>query len=228
MKFITLLVFTLTINAYFCQNRKQVRIIDSASYVSQIDSLKSLFGYNKKIPRNHELSILLALSYYPELDSSRIIFKESKISTTLNARPTTLSLLFRKKTNRKYIVRINSVKKDSLVTLNEVPFNAKIGLFGHEFNHFIDYRKRNLIGVTKRLLAYTNKKSKERFEKKIDSLTIKRGLGWQLYDWSFYVLHKSDAKLEYKKFKRMIYLEPKEISAIIKKKKKAKRTKQGS
>ena len=48
-------------------------------------------------------------------------------------------------------------------------------------------------------------------------MTIKRGLGWQLYNWSFYVLYESDAKLEYKEFKKTIYLEPEEISEIINK-----------
>lgn len=197
------------------QGKKQVRIIDSVSNSKKIESLESLYGFNKKIPIKHELPCLIALSYFPELAHSAIIFKESKISTTLNARPTTLSLLFRNKKKRKYIVRINSKQKDSLVTLNDVPFNAKIGLLAHEFNHFIDYSEKNIFGIIKRLFSYSNKKSKERFEKEIDSMTIKRGLGWQLYDWSEYVLNKSDAKLKYKNFKKEIYLEPEEILEII-------------
>ncbi len=215
MKVFLILLFTIVSAVCLGQYKEQIKSIDSVSYRSQIDRLRKRFGQNKTIPKKHELSILLALSYYPELIGVKIVFKDSKISTTLNARPTTLSLLFRKKQHRKYIVRINTKQKDSLVTLNEVPFNAKIGLFGHEFNHFIDYERLNLFGVMKRLFSYTNKKSKEKFEKEIDLMTIKRGLGWQLYDWSFYVLNRSDAKIKYKAFKKLIYLEPEEILEII-------------
>jgi hypothetical protein len=124
-------------------------------------------------------------------------------------------LIFRKKSKRKYVVRINNSAKDSIVILDSVPFNASIGLFGHEFNHFVDYSTRNIFGVIGRLIAYSSKKSKEKFEKEIDVMTINRGLGWQLYDWASFVLNESNATEEYKDFKRLIYLEPDEIKALI-------------
>jgi hypothetical protein len=216
------LIFLLLIGtfSYYCfgQNYGQIRIIDSLSYSSITDSLKNLYGYNKKIPAEFDLPILLALSYYPELDSSCIIFKKSKIKTTLNTRPTIYSILFLPKTKRKYVIRINNNLKDSIITLNEVPFNAEIGLFGHEINHIIDFRSKGLFGIIYRLISYTNNESKEKFEKEIDKGTIYRGLGWQLYDWSYFVLNGSDAKKKYKEFKKMIYLEPDEIHDIIMKK----------
>jgi hypothetical protein len=188
---------------------------DSAAFAVKIDSLRNLYGYNKTYPKEHELSILIALSYFPELDSSEIIFKKAKITTTLNARPTLLSLLFKPKYKRKYMIRINKKHKHGQIYLNQIPFNAKIGLLGHEFSHFIDYRRKNILGLDLRLFSYAFLKSRASFEKKIDEMTIKRGLGWQLYNRSDYVLNESDANRYYKRMKRLVYLTPAEILFLI-------------
>ena len=197
------------------QDLKNRREIDSTFCATKIDSLQKVTGFNKEITSQYKLPALIALSYFPELDSTRIIFKQKKIKTTLNSRPTIWSMIFRKRANRKFIIRINNRKEDSLVLLSVVPFNAKIGLLGHEFSHIIDYQNKNISGVFKRGWSYRNKKKKELFEKEIDSITISRGLGWQLYDWSVYVLEKSEARQEYKAFKKDIYLEPDEIKKLM-------------
>jgi hypothetical protein len=193
-----------------------VRTYDETRCALMLDSLRENFGRNKKdVPKEFETSVLVALSFYPELVNSKITFKYLKISTSMNARPTLGSLLFRRKAQFRYVVRINNSKKDSTLHVKDVPFNAQIGLFGHEFFHFVDYRNKQSFHITKRLLAYTNDLKKEKFEKEIDLGTISRGLGWQLYDWSNYVLHESNATKEYKDFKRLIYMEPEEIEKAI-------------
>lgn len=197
------------------QTAQQTRFIDSLRWHTKTDSLRKIYGIGKKIPAQYELSVLIALSYFPELKKSTIIFKSAQINTTLNARPTTLSVILRKKTKRKYIIRINTSERDSVVTFNQVPFNARIGLLGHEFNHFIDYRRRNAFQIINRLMDYTTPERKQKFEQEIDRMTIRRGLGWLLYDWSVFVLQKSNASKSYKRYKRHIYLEPQEIKAII-------------
>jgi len=191
------------------------RTFDSLSIVKQHKELHELFGFNKLLIKELEYSSLIALSFFNELDSTRIEFRKKSIKTTLNVRPTVSSLFFRKKAKRKYIIRINDNVNTPDITVDEVPFNAQIGLLGHEFCHIVDYQSRNFFQVIGRLFSYTSKKSKERFEKEIDQLTISKGLGWQLYDWSYYVLHTSDATNEYKNFKKQIYLEPDEIISII-------------
>lgn len=193
------------------QHKEPYTLSDS----TQLKELDQKYGFKKEIPEIYKLPILLALTYFPELDSSRIVFKEAKIKTTLNARPTIGSLLFRNRHNRKYIVRINTTKRDSAVLLQDVPLNAIVGLFGHEFCHFIDYNKKGLFGVLGRLFNYASKKAKEKFEKEIDQMAIERGLGWQLYEWSFYVLHHSNASVDYKAYKELFYLEPEEIEELI-------------
>jgi hypothetical protein len=181
----------------------------------QLDSLASIFGFGKTVPDPYALAFYTALSYFPELDSSEITFKEARIKTTLNARPTFASLLFRKRTNRKYVIRINTRNQDSLIFLKDVPFVACIGLFGHELTHFLDYRQRSFGGVLKRLFSYSSLKGKEKFEKEIDSMTVSIGLGAQLHAWSNYVLNESKGSAKYKAYKKLVYLEPEEILKLI-------------
>ncbi|WP_052311266.1 hypothetical protein [Bernardetia litoralis] len=185
--------------------------IDSSQHCTVIDSLEFIYGQNKQIPEKYKLAILIALSYYPELIETPITFKESFIKTTLNARPTISSLCLKNKSKRSYVVRINNSQKEGMITIDEVPFNASIGIFAHEFSHFVDYQNRNFRGVLKRLWAYTSKKRKAIYEKEIDSMTVARGLKWQMYDWSYYAIFQSKASDSYKLFKKNTYLKPKEI-----------------
>ncbi len=215
MKYFLIILFC---GIYFIsssQEYNQIRILDSTSLSIKQNDFKRLYGFNKEIPQEYELSILLALSYLTELDSVRIILKKSRIKTTINVRPAFPSIFYNNRAMRKYIIRINTSKKDSIILLKDTPFNAKVGLFGHELNHIVDYESRNLFGILQRLFSYTNKKGKEKYEKEIDLMTINRNLGWQLYDWSFYILNESNATAKYKKFKREIYLEPSEILELI-------------
>jgi hypothetical protein len=209
-------VFTSIFLFSFILGYNQIRTLDSLQYKSKVDSLSILYSNQKDIIQDHKLATLLALSYYPELKDTRIEFKKSKIKTTLNVRPTIMSLLFRTKDNRLYRIRINNQVKDSIIDFNIIPFNAKIGLLGHELSHIKDYSQKNIFGIIKRLVSYSNQKTKSEYEKEIDLMTIEKGLGWQLYDWSHYVLNKSNAKTKYKTFKKEIYLSPKQIESQIK------------
>jgi len=176
--------------------------------ILELNEMENQMGLNKKIPLEYSKSVYHALSYFPELKHTHIRFKYQKIGTTLNARPTIFSLLFRKKESRRYVVRINKCIGDSIINLSSVPYNAQVGVLGHEFSHFIDYSQKGLWGIFKRLISYTNKKGKEKFEKEIDQLTIDRGLGWQLHSWAHLVLFESNVDDKYKKLKREIYLTP--------------------
>jgi len=183
--------------------------LDSLYCASEIDSLQTNFGLNKEIIVPYRLSILKTLSYYPELKNSRIKFKKAKLKTSLTTRPTFFSLLFRAKKNRRYIVRIDD--DSDKIRIKDASFNAQIGVFGHELSHIVDYSQRNAWGVFGRGFAYLSKKKKENFEKHIDRLTIEHHLRMQLYDWAIFVLNSPNGTEEYKLFKRVFYLEPKEI-----------------
>ena len=172
---------------------------------------KELFGKNKVIPSELETPILYALSFFPELSEAHIQFKQKKIKTTMNARPTFGSMLFRKSSNYSYVVRINTRQIDSVIQVKDIPVNALVGVFGHEFCHFIDYHIHKKKHLVKRAFDYGSKKRKASFEKEIDRMTISRGLGCYLYKWSSFVLFESNAKASYKSFKQTTYLQPHEI-----------------
>lgn len=196
--------------------QEKLQKIDSLKQAVEIDYLRRNFSNNKMITKDFELEILTALSYFLELINTKIKLKKANIKTSLNARPTVLSLIFRKRNNRNYVIRFSSAAKNGSVTFDKASFNAKVGVIGHELCHFIDYQNRDFVGVLARLFQYTNKNSKEKYEKEIDRMTIEHGLGFQLYEWSKFVLFESEASKEYKEFKAEIYLEPHEILDILK------------
>ncbi len=181
----------------------------------QVLQVKHEMKKNKKILPDFQDEIYHTLSFFPELKNTHIRFKYQKLSTTLNARPTIYSLLFKRKENRRYVVRINNSQKSTSVQLSEVPYNARIGVLAHEFSHFIDYSEKGIWGITKRLISYTRKNSKAKFEQEIDTLTIERGLGWQLHDWAYTVLHDSNIGTKYRKLKEEVYLTPSKIRSCL-------------
>lgn len=210
------IVFSFLFSGFLAQSQvEQVRTLDSTAFASRLDSLRENCSYRKTFLPQFETEIISALSYYPELDSTRIIFKEAKIKASLNARPTIGSLLFRKRANRKYVIRIKPNTGDSVATLDQVGFNGAVGVLGHELNHIVDYSSRGIFRIIGRLFNYTNKKGKRRYEGEIDRMTVVKGLGWQLFDWEDYVLNKSNAKAKYKAYKRAVYYSPDEVITII-------------
>jgi hypothetical protein len=164
------------------------------------------------------LPIEIARFFFPELDSTRIKIKEIKIKGSFNAttRPAFFSLFFNGKSNRKYIIRVNSTAINNKIRIDRMPFNALIGLFGHEISHILDYSVMSNCQIVWLGFSYLSRGYKEKYEKNIDQITIIKGLGWQLYDLEKYVLDNVHYSEEYKKYMKDIYLEPSEIEHLIK------------
>lgn len=214
---ILFLLFTTFISFDGISQRERYRnSIDSTSQSRKLASFIARFGHNKKVDSAYILSFYTALSNFEgELDSTKITLKEASINTSLNARPTVGSLLFRKRENRHYVIRINNNTKSKIPLLKDADFDARVGVFGHELCHLQDYNKREFSGVMERLFAYTSRKEKSKYEKEIDSMTIWKGLGWQLFAWEKYVQESEVTTEEYKSFKRDIYYTPNEILGKI-------------
>ncbi len=170
-------------------------------------------------PDEYKLQMLAALSYYPELRNTPIKVKYSNLETTATCRPAIPSIFTIRKSKsharRKYIIRINKKENFSGVLMKDVPLNAQIGVLAHEIAHIVDYERRSHVGLLKRALDYLEENRKKRFEYQIDKLTIEHGLGWQLYDWADYAMHKSKASEKYKAFKKRIYMGPADIEMHI-------------
>lgn len=153
-----------------------------------------------------------AFSYYPELKDVDIRFKEKKLKTTMAARPSFWSI-FKPDKKRVYYIFINNDKDNpNTVLLNELPENAQIGVIGHEYAHILDYESKSKLELVGYGFKYlTNKKFKKNLENQIDKITIARGLGWQVYNFSSYVFNDASVTQEYKDYKKMFYFTPVEI-----------------
>ena len=193
-----------------------IRCLDSSHYIENLESIKSIYTLNKSIDSSIELSFYTAISNLnQDLSNARIEVKYCSIGTSLNARPTIVSLLFKRKEKRKYVIRINNKRKSDIPLFEDASFNAQVGVLGHELCHIIDYSNRKFGGILKRMFDYSTKERKSIYEKEIDSMTICSGLGWPLYDWEMFVQNSPVATPEYKEFKREIYYTPQEIAIKI-------------
>lgn len=188
--------------------KRAPRIITPAPYQDKMDSMRTNFGQNKKLDKQYELPALIALSYYPELTTTKIKFVTKKLKSTMAARPSGLNFL-RRKGKRTYKVLLNNVNPE--VPLDSASFNAKVGILGHEFAHIVDYEKKSVVTLIANGFAYANKKYRAKFERATDQRTIDHGLFWQCYDFSVYVFSYKRANPAYLAYKRKVYMTPEEI-----------------
>ena len=148
----------------------------------------SEFISNKKIPESIRSQALRALSFYPELKNTHIIFRFRKRRTPLSSRPQVLST-FKKKENRKYVITIStkSNKKLAPILFFNLPYNAQIGVLGHELGHITTYDTMHTGQLLSLIFKLLSSKYTDEFEFNTDLIGINHGLGYQLLDWSKYV-----------------------------------------
>lgn len=193
----------------------QDNLLDPGYQKSILDSLREEFGTNKNYPRKYEVSILTALSYYPELKDVSITFRRKNIRTTMSALPHGLFLIT-KDEKRKYVINIGTNGGISSLLLPELSFNARVGVIGHELAHVIDYEtmsKGELIKFSADYLFSRDKRSK--IEQNTDKIAIGKGLGEQVYFFSDYVFNHAKVPRKYLKYKERIYFSPEEIANIL-------------
>ena len=190
------------------------RNMDSAELSYKLPILENEFSKNKKLIDDYKLPTLIALSYFPELKDVHISFVKRKINTTMQCRPRILSTFSKK--NRRYVILVNDNENFKGILTKHVSFNSQVGLIGHELAHIVDYENSRLKQIIGRAFDYTKDHRKKCFEHEIDSITIARGLGWQLYDFTYFSLNNPISTDEYKAFKRKIYMTPRRILEKIK------------
>nr|WP_299000316.1 hypothetical protein [uncultured Allomuricauda sp.] len=146
------------------------------------------YSLKKKFPKEIETQVLTALSFYPQLLDTRIKFRFKKRKTPLTSRPRIMHVFLPKKW-RTYVITISSETTESFapILFSQLPYNAQIGVLGHEIAHILDYRAQTsfqLIGLGFKL----GKPSfVDRFEFETDKRAVTQGLGYQLLDWSSFV-----------------------------------------
>lgn len=179
-----------------------------AQYFEEL-SLNKLFEERFLVPT------LTALNYYPELSETSIQIIEKNIKTTMLCRPKT-NFIFKQKDKRDYLIAIdNKLINNKGVLLDSIPFNSQIGVIGHELGHIIDYSGKTNMGVIFTGIGYLFPNYRRRLEEKIDRIGVEHGLGYQIQDFSDFVLNRSNASEKYLKYKLKYYFTPAQIMNVI-------------
>jgi len=205
MKYPTCLIFFICVTFNVgAQVKFAPMSLKEKEYSLYTDSLEKKYSHKKKITSDCHLQSLIALSYFPELENTRIKFKQKKIKSTAQARPTILSS-FRNKKKRKYLIILNKNEQHDAPLYGEFTFNAKVGLIGHELAHISKFTETGFFKLLKDGIKYRKKEFKSSFEKDTDKRTIEHGLGWQIYDFSSQLQAKPDVPESYKEYKQKMY-----------------------
>lgn len=192
-----------------------VKNIDPDSVGQRIGDLKKQYGENKDIPDELQAAFYAAIAYYPMLSDVPVKVKQRDIKTTMQCRPR-WDFLLRKKDKRHYKILVNNkVENNEGVLFEHLPFNARVGVFGHELAHILDYKNKTNLQMIRFGAEYLNDEKRRIIENGIDQLAIEHGLGYQIKDFSSYVFEESDASDAYLMYKLKYYFRPLQIRKIM-------------
>ena len=161
---------------------------DPAIESSHYDSLLTIYGNNKTLAPGFELQCLLALSHYPELKAVPIEFRVQPAFLPLSSRPDPVSLLV-PWMKRSYLVIISDKSKDFFepILLKNTPFNDQVGIIGHELGHTLFYQDKSALQLAIIAFRYQYDSFITPFERETDKRAIAHGLGYQMYDFAYFV-----------------------------------------
>lgn len=179
-------------------------------------SLQDQILQNKTFPEKYRSQIYLALQAFPELANVNIRFAERKQWLPLASRPNWITM-FRKKKNWEYLIIISTQSREFSEELlfHKIPFNGQIGILGHELSHTIYYLDKSFLQIFVTGIKYLNSGYRIKFEQETDLETIKRGLGYQLYDFAHYCRERLKSNTTLLNWLNKYYLKPEKILEII-------------
>lgn len=153
----------------------------------RFDELHTVYGVNTVLPDGFELQALLALSHFPELRKVKIEFVVKKAVVPLMSYVRLRSLL-RGPEKRRYriVISSNSFAAAEPMLLANLPFDAQVGILGHEIAHTVEYLEKGPFGMLGVPLCTLRRRCREPFEQGTDRRAIDHGLGWQLYGYYRY------------------------------------------
>jgi hypothetical protein len=158
---------------------------------SYFDVLKKEYGKYKQYPLQFEKQILIALSYYPELKNTPIVFRIRVRHTSLTTRATWVGI-FETSERRHFVITISDSTEAMLMPLlfKYLPFNAQVGVMGHELGHVSDFMRMSSLQIIGHAVKNVSAKYIDKFEYNTDAICIAHGLGYQLLDWSRFIRKK--------------------------------------
>ena len=72
--------------------------------------------------------------------------------------------------------------------------------------HIVDYETKSSLSILGNGIGYVSHNFRRKFETATDQRTIDHGLGWQAFDWSFFVYHYKNVPQDYLDYKKSIYM----------------------
>jgi hypothetical protein len=180
---------------------------------------EELYLENKTIPDRIYKEALTALSHYPELNESEIIFKfkDNIKKSTMQAQPTWKSFFVPRKA-RSYIILISEkiqIEHEEF-TIEDIPSDVIVGWLGHELGHVMDYRNRgrfNMLVFGFKYL-YSSGHIKE-VERAADTFAIAHGMGDYILKTKNFILEHAHISERYKNRIRNLYMSPEEVMQLI-------------
>jgi len=162
----------------------------------------------------------IALSHYPELKDTPIVFKIIKNikKSTMRAQPK-VNTLFKSKKKRAYVILISEKIKisEKVFYTKDVPKDIMIGWLGHELGHVIDYSKRSSLNLVWFGLKYYFSGSYiKEAERAADTYAVTHGMHDYILQTKRFILENADIDEKYKERIRRYYLSPDEIMEIVK------------
>ena len=173
-------------------SRLLFKILVPTSVILQLsvraNALDDSLRHNKEIPGEFERPILTALSYFPELRDTHIIFRIKKAYTPLTTKPNFTSVL-KRKDHRTYIITISDETTDTLTRLlfQNLTFEEQVGVMGHELSHVVDFDSKNFPQSIGSGIGHISKKYVDKMEFNTDRICIMHGLGKYLEAYSVHV-----------------------------------------
>ncbi|TDB58212.1 hypothetical protein [Arundinibacter roseus] len=177
------------------------------------------FGENKTIPSLLSEEILLALSYFPDLQAVHIDFElHANIRKSVMLAQPRPGSLFRRADRRRYVIKISRFFQvdGPAIPIESVPKNVLIGWIGHELGHIMDYLQRSLPALARYGIGYLfSRKYLMIAERTADLYAISHGLGEKIVATKYFILDHAHLPETYKDRIRRLYVSPKETLRLI-------------
>ena len=124
--------------------------------------------------------------------------------------------------NRTYIVFINNDSAGTGFLPGDLSFNQLVGVLGHELGHVSYYTGRTALNLIVDGIGYYSKNYRRDFEVGTDMITVDHGLGWQLLDFTDFLMNRASLSTAYEKKKKTYYLTDQDLRNELRKRQQGK------
>ncbi len=162
--------------------------VDTSPHTYPVPDSLLQYSHKKLIPGEYKLSILTALTHFPELKELNVKIRIKQAYTPLSTKPDFRSM-FKRKSRRTYVITISNKTIDTLTHLlyKNLSLEERIGIIGHELSHVVDFDSKNFLQSLRSAIGHVSKRYLDRMEFTTDSICINHGLGKYLEAYSLHV-----------------------------------------